>query len=129
MLLQRLQLSLFVMGAWDRWRHWGLPIIDERPIVPRRLLNTHCREILLAEATPPTSNAHRIIVVLSVVILRDGSYSSQGVHNSIPTVLHIGHAARERFFRGPRGPVIACGDPFVDEVFRSGLEEVDGVGR
>lgn len=49
----------------------------------------------------------------------------EGIADAVPTVFHIGHAAGERLFALSRSPVVAGGDPFVDELFCPCLEEVD----
>lgn len=128
-LLQRLQLRLLVMYTrYDR-RYRRLPIIDRRPLFPRRVRCPHRRHPFpptkLAAVAPSAPNAEGIcpVKLAGQFIVRDGS----GVcfRDATPAVFHVRDTARERLFARPSGPIVARRDPLVDEFFRACLEEID----
>ena len=106
MLLQRLQLGLLVVYARHRWREWRLPLVDERPVMPRRLLRSDGGGHVL-ETTATASDARGVCVSGGVIVLRNGSDACNRVHHTIPAIFHIRNAADERFFTLPRRPVVA----------------------
>lgn len=128
-LLQRLQLRFLVMYARYHRGYRRLPITDRRPVFPRRMRRPHGRNPFpptkLASIAPTAPNAEGICAVMLAghVIVRDGARVQ--VRDATPAIFHVGDAARKRFFARPSGPVVAGRDPFVDELFRACLEEID----
>ena len=128
-LLQRLQLCLLVVYARYHRRGGRFPLADRRPVFPRRMRCSHGRRPVpptkLASIAPTAPNAEgvRAVKLAGQVIVRDGARVH--VRDAAPAVFHVGNAPRERFFARSCGPVVACRDPFVDELFRACLEEID----
>lgn len=128
-LLQRLQLRLLIMDARYHRRYGRFPIADRCPVFPRRMRCPYGRYALpptkLASVAPtaPHADGIRAVILAGQVIVRDRARVR--VRNAAPAVFHVGDAPRERFFARSCGPVVACRDPFVDELFRACLEEID----
>lgn len=128
-LLQRFQLRLFVVYARYHRCYRRFPIADRRPVFPRRMRCPHGRHPVpptkLASIAPTASNAERIraVELAGQLIVRDRA--GVRVRDAVPAIFHVGDAPRERFFARPSGPVVARRDPFVDELFRACLEEIE----
>lgn len=132
LLLHGLELRLLVVRTRHSRRYRWLPVVDVHSVA-RRLVPPQSRrcigEAALAHAAATTSHAERIHVVSCVGIVQvlgRRRHTEPRVNaDAVPAILHVRDTAGEWLLALARSPVVAGGDPLIDEVFCAGLEEVD----